>query len=73
MTQAFNTNGKVATAGGCLSSTYLACWVIHELADRSAAERALLKVVPVGEEAAYLERVRAHIEMRPLAGSSQPL
>ncbi len=73
LAEAFNTDGKVATAGGCLSSTYLACWVIHELTDRSAAEEALLKVVPVGEEAAYLERVSAHIKGKPRSSSARAL
>ncbi len=34
-------SGNVATAGGCLSSHYLATWFIWRLAGRSAAEEAL--------------------------------
>lgn len=53
----FRATGKVATSGGCLSSTYLAYWIIDRLVDRAAADLALAKVVPIGEEAGYQERV----------------
>src|SRR5262249_18725386 len=48
--------GNVATAGGCLSSHYLATWVIARLAGRTVAENVLHYVAPVGQKAAYVER-----------------
>ena len=55
--EAFRCEGTTATAGGCLSSAYLAYWIIDRLADRAAANEALSKVVPIGEEADYRLRV----------------
>jgi transcriptional regulator GlxA family with amidase domain len=52
----FFRHGNVATAGGCLSAHYLAAWVIWQLADEAAARVALEYVVPVGEEAVYIDR-----------------
>lgn len=54
---AFANNGRIATSGGCLSSSYLAYWIIDCLAGRDAADAALSYVVPIGEEAAYQQRV----------------
>lgn len=54
---AFLETGRVGTAGGCLSSVYLAFWVINVLAGRAAADLALRKVMPVGEEDEYQRRV----------------
>ena len=54
---AFHDTGRVATSGGCLSSSYLAYWVIDRLSGRAAADQALAYVVPIGEEAAYQQRV----------------
>lgn len=48
--------GNLATAGGCLSSAYLATWIIDRLVDRDAAIAALLKVAPVGEEDDLVDR-----------------
>jgi transcriptional regulator GlxA family with amidase domain len=47
--------GNVATAGGCLSSVYLATWVMTKLAGEDAARAALAYVVPVGEEREAIE------------------
>ncbi len=55
--QTFFASFNVASAGGCLSSTYLATWVIWRLLDRSAAETALSYVAPVGEHAQYVSDV----------------
>lgn len=52
---------NVATAGGCLSSQYLAAWLITRLADESAARDAIHYVAPVGEKDAYVERALANI------------
>ncbi len=54
---AFHAHGRVATSGGCLSSSYLAYWIIDRLAGRTAADHALAYVVPIGEEADYQQRV----------------
>jgi transcriptional regulator GlxA family with amidase domain len=57
--QSFRVDGNIATAGGCLSSAYLAFWVIAELVSADEAATALEKVAPVGEEQALIERARA--------------
>ena len=57
--QSFRVDGNIATAGGCLSSAYLAFWVIGRLASMDHAAIALEKVAPVGEEHAFIERARA--------------
>ena len=58
----FHAVGNVATAGGCLSSQYLAAWVIARLADLDAARDALFYVAPVGEKEEYVTRALAHVE-----------
>ena len=45
----FVAHGNRATAGGCLSSTYLSAWVIASLAGREQAGDVLRAVAPVGE------------------------
>jgi transcriptional regulator GlxA family with amidase domain len=54
--QPFVAHGNVATAGGCLSSHYLAAWVIARLAGWKAAESVLRYVAPVGEKQEYVDR-----------------
>jgi len=56
LNQPFFARGNVATAGGCLSSHYLATWVIWQLAGPAAAEEALSWVVPVGQESDWTSR-----------------
>ena len=53
--------GNVATAGGCLSSAYLAGWMIARLEGIEAATNALHYVAPVGEKEDYLERALSNI------------
>ncbi|MBG0838720.1 DJ-1/PfpI family protein [Ectopseudomonas toyotomiensis] len=53
--------GNVATAGGCLASTYLAAWVIARLVGLDEARQALHYVAPVGEKVQYLARAMAAI------------
>lgn len=48
--QAFYAEGNIATAGGCLSSKYLATWVISKLSSIENAESAIHYVAPVGEK-----------------------
>ena len=71
--QPFFASGNVATAGGCLSSHYLATWFIWRLAGRAAAEEALSWVVPVGEEQDWVNRALRTVgefiaQPLPLAG-----
>lgn len=54
--QPFYANGNVATAGGCLSSQYLATWVLMRGASRVDAEAAIHYVAPVGQKEEYVER-----------------
>ena len=57
----FIARGNVATAGGCLASTYLAAWFIARLEGIDAAEEALHYVAPVGEKADYVRRAMGHL------------
>ncbi|TCG01774.1 AraC family transcriptional regulator [Paraburkholderia strydomiana] len=57
----FVANRNVATAGGCLSSQYLAAWVIARLEGVEAARNAIQYVAPVGEKEIYVERAMANI------------
>jgi transcriptional regulator GlxA family with amidase domain len=61
--QPFFASGNVATAGGCLSSQYLAAWTIARLASLQAARDALFYVAPVGEKDEYVDRALAHVEV----------
>lgn len=59
--QPFVARRNVATAGGCLSSQYLAAWVIARLEGIEAARGAIRYVAPVGEKDAYVARALANI------------
>jgi len=50
LNQSFFAEGNIATAGGCMSSQYLAAWIIAKLAGIEAAEAAIHYVAPVGEK-----------------------
>jgi len=50
LNQPFFAEGNIATAGGCMSSQYLATWIIAKLAGNEAAESAVHYVAPVGEK-----------------------
>jgi len=50
LNQPFIAQGNIATAGGCMSSQYLAAWIIAKLAGPSAAKSAIDYVAPVGEK-----------------------
>ena len=60
--QAFFTEGNIATAGGCLSSQYLAAWVIYRSLGREAVADAIRYVAPVGEEQRLVQHVLATAE-----------
>jgi len=62
LNQAFFARGNVATAGGCLASTYLAAWIIARLQGLEAASNAVHYVAPVGEKQLYVERTLANIQ-----------
>lgn len=55
----FRSYGTLATAGGCLSSVYLAYWTIKNLTSTTAADLALSYVAPVGETEAITARAQA--------------
>ncbi|MGF6597781.1 transcriptional regulator GlxA family with amidase domain [Paraburkholderia sp. GAS448] len=61
LNQPFVARGNVATAGGCLSSQYLAAWFIARLEGVEAARSAIHYVAPVGEKEAYVTRAMANI------------
>jgi transcriptional regulator GlxA family with amidase domain len=61
LNQPFVAHGNVATAGGCLASTYLAAWLLARLLGREAAEAALHYVAPVGEKETYVARAMEHV------------
>lgn len=54
--QPFYASGNIATAGGCLSSQYLAAWVLMRGASRKDAESAIHYVAPVGQKDEYVDR-----------------
>jgi len=54
LNQPFFANGNIATAGGCLSSPYLAAWIIARTEGVEAAASALHYVAPVGEKETYV-------------------
>ena len=62
LNQPFFAAGNVATAGGCLSSQYLAAWIIARSEGIDAAAQAIHYVAPVGEKEAYVARALKNIE-----------
>lgn len=61
LNQPFVARGNVATAGGCLSSQYLAAWIIARLEGAEAARSAIHYVAPVGEKDDYVSRAMRNI------------
>ena len=62
LNQPFFAQGNVATAGGCLASSYLAAWIIARSEGVEAARAAIHYVAPVGEKDDYVDRTMANIE-----------
>jgi transcriptional regulator GlxA family with amidase domain len=62
LNQPFYAQGRIATAGGCLASQYLAGWLITNLVGGDAARSALEYVAPVGEKDEYVARAMRNIE-----------
>jgi transcriptional regulator GlxA family with amidase domain len=52
----FHAEGDVASAGGCLSSQYVAAWIAGRALGMEAAERMIWGAAPVGEKDAYVQR-----------------
>lgn len=48
-------HGRVATAGGCMASQYLAAWMIASMATMKDAEEAIFYVAPVGEKQTHVD------------------
>ncbi|WP_103348832.1 DJ-1/PfpI family protein [Amycolatopsis sp. CA-128772] len=61
LNQPFFARGNIATAGGCLASTYLATWIIARLSGLEAAEEAMRYVAPVGEKEEYVARALGNV------------
>ena len=59
--QPFFAKGNLATSGGCLASSYLACWVIAKQISQKAAEEAMYYVAPVGEKSRYVEMMQRNV------------
>lgn len=57
----FVAHGNVATAGGCLASTYLAAWLIARRSGIEDAAAAIHYVAPVGEKQAWIDHAIAVI------------
>lgn len=57
----FVAHGNVATAGGCLSSQYLAAWMIARATGLAEAQDVVRYVAPVGEKEAWVERATAMV------------
>lgn len=55
----FHAEGAIATAGGCLAAQYLAAWTLTRTVGEAAARAAIDYAAPVGEKAAYVDRVMA--------------
>lgn len=61
LNQPFRAVGNVATAGGCLASSYLAAWLIARLKGQTEAREVLHNFAPVGEKDEYVKRAFVHI------------
>jgi transcriptional regulator GlxA family with amidase domain len=60
--QPFYAQERIAMAGGCLASHYLATWLIWNKLGKQAAIDALSYVLPHGEEKEYTHRALKHVE-----------
>jgi len=55
-------NGNVATAGGCLSATYLVGWVIECLYGVEKRKEALKSIIPTGQSDIYERLISSSIQ-----------
>jgi len=58
----FYAKDNLATAGGCMSSQYLAAWVITKFASEEEAKEAIYYVAPVGQKEDYVERIMSVVK-----------
>ncbi len=58
----FTASGNIASAGGCLSSLYLAMWVICRGIGMEEAKEVIHYVAPVGQKDEYLARALEVVE-----------
>ena len=61
LNQPFFAHGNLATAGGCLASSYLAGWIIARSEGLEAAAEALHYVAPVGEKDVFVANALGNI------------
>jgi transcriptional regulator GlxA family with amidase domain len=59
--EAFHAEGNVATAGGCLSSQYLAAWVIASKTDWQSAADIIHYIAPIGQKEEYVARAKSTV------------
>lgn len=55
-------NGNVATAGGCLSATYLIGWVIERLYGTEKRRESLKEIIPTGQYDIYEKLITSSIQ-----------
>ena len=60
--KALHIEGNIATAGGCLSSQYLAAWVIANTVGMEEMEVAIRYVAPVGQQDLYVQNTLSTLE-----------
>ncbi len=53
----FYADKNLSTAGGCMSSQYLAAWTIAKLFNEEEAAKAIYYVAPVGQKEEYVDMV----------------
>jgi len=53
----FYAKDNLATAGGCMSSQYLAAWVVAKLAGEEEARKVINYVAPVGQKEDYTHQI----------------
>ncbi len=61
LNQAFFASDNIATAGGCLASSYLAAWVLARTEGIDVAKEAIYYVAPVGEKEHYVDSMLDNI------------
>ena len=62
LNQPFYARNNIATAGGCLASTYLAAWIIAKAEGLEAAAAALHYIAPVGEKDTFVANALQNIQ-----------
>lgn len=60
--QPFYAKDTIASAGGCLASTYLAAWVLHKLGGSEAARYCIDYVAPIEEKERFVAHALSVVE-----------